>query len=78
MVEGGSRVAETHIADDVGDAAGGGEVEGGGAPHQADRHELLQGCPEEIVPLLVHLKEDWRQKGSLGGLESGLHPCRQG
>ena len=78
MVEGGARVAKAHVADHVGEAVAGGEVEGGGAPHRADGHKLLQGGPEVIVPLLVHLDEGWRQRGSLGGPGSGLHPCRQG
>ena len=77
VVEGGARVSKAHIEGFVGDTAGGGEGEGGGAPRHADGHELLQGGPEGEVPLLIH-SEGWQQSGSLVGLCLCDHPWRQG
>ena len=69
--------AMAHVEVGLGEALGGGEDKGGGAPYGADGQELCQGGLEEVVVSLVHLG-GWRQSGWLGGPVLGDRPHRQG
>jgi len=54
--------AMAHVKVGLGEALGGAEGEGGGAPYGADGQKLCQGGLEEVVVSLVHLG-GWRQSG---------------
>ena len=64
-----------HIEVGVGEVVGGGECEGGGAPHRADSQKFFQ---EGLAEVLINLGEDWEQKGWLDGALAINHPRRQG
>ena len=64
-----------HVEVGVGEVVGGGEGEGGGAPHRADGQKF---CQEGLAKVLINLGEDWEQKGWLDGALAINHPRRQG
>ena len=70
-----SGVTMAQIEVDVGEVVGGGEGEGGGAPHRADGQKF---CQEGLAEVLINLGEDWEQEGWLDVVLAIDHPRRQG
>ena len=66
-----------HVEVGVGEVVGGGEGEGGGAPHGANGQKF-KFYQEGLAEVLINLGEDWEQEGWLDGVLAIDHPRRQG